>query len=1132
MKRFLAGILGLMFVFSVLQVGVYGAEASDKNVAYARLGKTLKAENFALVQSGYYDTNATVTTRLGEECWLLDVLDGNNHDRIHIKLSEEMEKEKETSLYTVEVEYFDVPGGYFRIYYDSRIYKEDTMGTVYTQGENIWKKVSYTVDDGLFTERISNNRADIMLGIFGTSNNMTRSTASIPIKSIKITKTPNVNPVYVSSHNDAVGNAFRWYDENKLIQNTYENHTNQAQTLTVTHSLTNAKNYKAYEKTETVTLEPMETKTVEINIGDMQRCEVYQYNIDIKNQDGSINSHFEPYHISILKTDPDGIVNEDIAFAAHFNRYDAESIQQGVEMVAMSNTYGVRSDLAWSDLEKEKGRLTVEGTAWPAIFEALQKNNVKLMPILDYGNGHYMGLIENSCNIIAETPEEIKAWLNYVSFAVDTVKDFVDRYEVWNEPNYHGLNLRDATGAVYYNMFKETAKIVKEKDPGAKIGGPSVMSLEGSGRPFYDSALEAGLWKDADALTLHPYISQPVESAKMDETIWYYKNSFIEASGGKVPEIWNTETGYTCTDEQIGTEEVKGGLNIRAALVYKAEDVGDMITFYNFEKKGTIEINREDEFGHVRPGRADSPYEGKLYSPTNSYVMIAAYNYLMAQAESTGRLYDGDGNDKLYLYKFRSKKFNQDIVTLHSFQNARTATLKLGAKEITLYDEFGNPTELTSEDGIYTFVVDHIPRYIMGDITEFEVVEEDKIAFSTVNATIAQSDTYTVTLNGDLPDGTELVTQDADTYEITEKNDFKNQQASFTFLNKGTVGEQYSIDLQIQKDGEILHSGRVLVDTSEMISSELAVSVSESGDPNKWNATVKIKNNSNSVVQKGVLRINAPDQFAGISKKSIGTIPVQRTGEITFNLPTVNKKGQYTLDYDIITDTGTYNFIENIDFTIAKYAKTKPTIDGKMDKGEWNMNTMMYAESSDQIKQITDWTGPEDLSGRSCIMWDEEYYYMCLEVTDDVHVNIQPSSSIWKGDSVQFGVYYGDQGYIVMGQASATFHELAIGKSSITGEEMAWRHLSQDLCYAAGDAIDKCELAISRDGNKTIYEFRMKWENLLRPTDPTPKAGDMLGFSFLINEADEDIRVGWIEYASGIGEGKNSALFTYLTLID
>jgi len=61
----------------------------------------------------------------------------------------------------------------------------------------------------------------------------------------------------------------------------------------------------------------------------------------------------------------------------------------------------------------------------------------------------------------------------------------------------------------------------------------------------------------------------------------------------------------------------------------------------------------------------------------------------------------------------------------------------------------------------------------------------------------------------------------------------------------------------------------------------------------------------------------------------------------------------------------------------------------------------------------------------------------------------------------------------------------------------------------------------------------MPWESILRPTDPTPQAGDLLGFSYVVNENDNTAagRLGWVEYASGIAASKDSSLFSYMRLL-
>ena len=193
-----------------------------------------------------------------------------------------------------------------------------------------------------------------------------------------------------------------------------------------------------------------------------------------------------------------------------------------------------------------------------------------------------------------------------------------------------------------------------------------------------------------------------------------------------------------------------------------------------------------------------------------------------------------------------------------------------------------------------------------------------------------------------------------------------------------------------------------------------------------------------------------------------------------------------------------------------------------------NNDTLMYAEKDYQIKQITDWKGKNDLSAKSCIEWDEENMYLFCEVTDDIFNQPEPAATSYKGDSVQVGIFYGNEVQVAIGQKNISFHELCMSKTP--DGDRVYRFLAQDDSHPAGDITDKCDIAIMREGNKTVYEFKIPWTNLLMEGQQ-PKLGDKLGFSFLVNDNDGNGRRGWIEYASGIGESKNTTLFTYLKLI-
>ena len=213
--------------------------------------------------------------------------------------------------------------------------------------------------------------------------------------------------------------------------------------------------------------------------------------------------------------------------------------------------------------------------------------------------------------------------------------------------------------------------------------------------------------------------------------------------------------------------------------------------------------------------------------------------------------------------------------------------------------------------------------------------------------------------------------------------------------------------------------------------------------------------------------------------------------------------------------------------TVAKYAEVKPKIDGEIEPEAWKNNTWMYADKAEQLKENTGWTGPDDLSGRASLMWDEDNLYFAAVVTDNIFYQPYAGWNTWKADNIQMGVFYGEESYTVSGQRSTTFNELSMAHTP-QGNEV-YRTLSQDNYYKAGK-FENAEICITRKGDKTIYEARIPWEGFLLPGQ-RPKEGDKLGFSYMINESDGGNRNGWIEYASGIGATKDTSLFTWLTLL-
>ncbi|HZG86470.1 right-handed parallel beta-helix repeat-containing protein [Paenibacillus sp.] len=212
-----------------------------------------------------------------------------------------------------------------------------------------------------------------------------------------------------------------------------------------------------------------------------------------------------------------------------------------------------------------------------------------------------------------------------------------------------------------------------------------------------------------------------------------------------------------------------------------------------------------------------------------------------------------------------------------------------------------------------------------------------------------------------------------------------------------------------------------------------------------------------------------------------------------------------------------------VNFLAAAKTIVPPSVDG--DLREWEQAMAFRLESPRQYKTVsggtTPWGGIADLSGSGMVMWDDESLYLAAAVRDNVHRQGQTDGAAWMGDSIQFMI---DPGR-VEGPGSKGYSELLFALAD-TGDIVKWRWAS--VAGRPIGSLANSEAAIVRDGDTTKYEIRIPWSELLPAGEAAPES--LIGFSFLANDDDGPGRHGWLEYMSGIGSGKNAALFGDLTL--
>ena len=225
-----------------------------------------------------------------------------------------------------------------------------------------------------------------------------------------------------------------------------------------------------------------------------------------------------------------------------------------------------RLGASWPSIEKEKGVYSWEES--DQAFEVALKNGITPFITLGDGNRIYSKLntYDNpeEAEIYGYKPEPpiknplaMKAYLSYVRATVERYKDKIDYWEVWNEPNHRNYWGSVPDGKEYGQLLVETAKLIKELDPGCKVIGGSTAGISPQ---FTDDFLSMGSDEFIDIISYHNYGAVPEERVYAAIDLWKVINKYNPSI-----ELWQGECGYP---SHSSTRDFRGrapwGLNIQA----------------------------------------------------------------------------------------------------------------------------------------------------------------------------------------------------------------------------------------------------------------------------------------------------------------------------------------------------------------------------------------------------------------------------------------------------------------------------------------------------------------------------------------------------------------------------------------
>ncbi|MAF10802.1 hypothetical protein CMK11_10150 [Candidatus Poribacteria bacterium] len=198
----------------------------------------------------------------------------------------------------------------------------------------------------------------------------------------------------------------------------------------------------------------------------------------------------------------------------------------------------------------------------------------------------------------------------------------------------------------------------------------------------------------------------------------------------------------------------------------------------------------------------------------------------------------------------------------------------------------------------------------------------------------------------------------------------------------------------------------------------------------------------------------------------------------------------------------------------------EPAIDGDLTDRDW------LAADWQEMDVYAGGAQPAGFEAFSAVLWDDDYLYTAIEVTDRDHAvpaAVVPNApALWNGDSPQ--------------------HRVDMEYDGLPGsaEDIEWGYALQDdriltAVWSSATNIEFIDVAIVRDdaNDMTYYEAAV----LLITHETDEPLSDYIndnkdaeiGYSDMVNANDGDVRLGWLEWSSGIGAGKNAALFGTMT---
>lgn len=355
--------------------------------------------------------------------------------------------------------------------------------------------------------------------------------------------------------------------------------------------------------------------------------------------------------------------------------------------------------------------------------DTMYSNGIKPLAILGPGPDEFPTETDESIvwpisESTAENTKALKYWYDYCYTLAEWLGDRCDTFEVYNEWSIQQRNkpTRQASEKSYAMVLKTSAQAIRAANPNAKI---VAFCVEKDTTEWFENVLsELGEnpGQYFDAVSVHPYVywknDYPEQEPHSNSTDLLALKRVMKKYNIGDKEIYATEYGETLNKRNgsVITEEQKAANTIRDLVINGR--FASKHYLYTLYSKSYASDSYEKGFGFIR--HFDSQYSDTPYAALPSGVALAAYNKIMNSAEyiSDSILKTNSGKD---VYDYEYKSGDSEICVVWNISKSEDINIHTDSQKITVFDIYGNETEMTSNFGNYTIGIGNAPVYIKAD---------------------------------------------------------------------------------------------------------------------------------------------------------------------------------------------------------------------------------------------------------------------------------------------------------------------------------------------------------------------------------------------------------------------------------